>query len=149
MEPHSSSDQMKTTWHPNMQLNSLSSMGHLTPFLIGSYHEIFTCQTNYDESLKNVSQTCYYFLMSLSLIGWINDRILILTNQQVVLMELKIKCTLCPTLRLNEMSHPVDCIFQGSCHKTCMYSIMESWQSMHILWLLVVKYSIYQKWYHV
>ena len=32
--------------------NVLYTTGLLTPFLIGSYHEMFTCSANYDKSLK-------------------------------------------------------------------------------------------------
>ncbi len=32
--------------------NPLSTTGLLTPFLIGSCHEMFTCVANYDKALK-------------------------------------------------------------------------------------------------
>ncbi len=67
--------------------NPLYTTGHLTPFLIGSYHKIFTCSTKYDKVLitlhHNLAYETFFFLIP-SLIGAINARIL--TNQQVVLI---------------------------------------------------------------
>ena len=48
------------------QINPLSATGLLTPILIGSYLEKFTCVANYDKALKMLhTQTCtwdYFFL---------------------------------------------------------------------------------------
>ncbi len=39
--------------------NPLSTTGLLTPFLIGPYHELFTCVANYDTAFKMLhTQTC-------------------------------------------------------------------------------------------
>ncbi len=72
-------------------LNSSALLaGLLTPFLIGSYHEIFTCSTNYDKALKMLHHKCVYETIFLTspLIGSINIRTFILTYHQVVPMVL-------------------------------------------------------------
>ena len=70
--------------------NPLGTTGLLTPFLIGSYHEMFTCSANYDKSLKMLHHKLTYetIFLTYSLIGSINVGILILTNRLVVLMGL-------------------------------------------------------------
>ncbi len=41
------------------EFNPLSTIGLLTPFLIGSYLVMFTCVANYDKALKMLhAQTC-------------------------------------------------------------------------------------------
>ncbi len=41
-------------------VNPLGTSGLLTPFLIGSYHEMFTCLANYDKSLKMLHHKLTY-----------------------------------------------------------------------------------------
>ncbi len=73
-------------------INPMSTTSLLTPFLIGPYLEMFTWEVNYDiKGFKSVKYTNLHmrpFFLTTSLIGSINDRIFILTNQQVVLMGL-------------------------------------------------------------
>ena len=71
------------------RLNPLGTTGLLTPFLIGSYHEMFTCSANYDKSLKMLHHKLSHetIFLTPSLIGSINARIFILTNRQVVLID--------------------------------------------------------------
>ncbi len=60
--PFHGSNRYRWTWN----LNPLSITGLLTPFLIGSYLEMFTCSANYVKALKLLhAQTCiwdYFFL---------------------------------------------------------------------------------------
>ncbi len=72
-------------------LNPLSTTGLLTPVLIGSYHEMFTCVANYDKAFKMLhAQTCIYETIFLTplLISSKYDTLFLLTNRQVVLMGL-------------------------------------------------------------
>ena len=67
--------------------NPLGTTGLLTPFLIGSYHEMFTYSANYDKSLKMLHHKLMrLFFLTPSPIGSINARIFILTNRQVVII---------------------------------------------------------------
>ncbi len=104
---------MFLTMHYNLLVNPLSTTGLLTPFQIGPYLEMFTWVANYDKALKMLhTQTCIWdhFFLTTSLIGSINDRIFILTNQQVVLMGFK-----CISA-LNQAGH----IWLDSIHKLCI-----------------------------
>ncbi len=73
-----------------MNVIPLGTTGLLTPFLIGSYHEMFTYSASYDKSLKMVHHELTYetSFSYISLIGSINAGIFILNNQLVVLMGL-------------------------------------------------------------
>ncbi len=83
------------SFQKQFSLNPLRTTGLLTPFLIGSYHEMFPCSANCDKSLKMKTYIGDYFF-TLSLIGSINARIFILTNRQVVLIRLII-CSYWPS----------------------------------------------------
>ncbi len=58
--------------------------------MICSCHEMFTCLANYDGFEHVAPKTCIWdHLLLQSLIGSINDIIFLLTNEQVVLMGLR------------------------------------------------------------
>ncbi len=71
-------------------INPLSTTGLLTPFLIGSYHELFTNLANHYKALKCSTTNLHMRLifLSTSLIGSIYGGVNHLTNWQVVLMGL-------------------------------------------------------------
>ncbi len=78
--------------HSRKQLSNyftpLSTTGLWTPFLIGSYHEMFTCLPIMKGHWKMFTTYMHMRLLFLtpSLIGLMNDRIFILTNRLVVLI---------------------------------------------------------------
>ncbi len=78
------------------KFNPLSTTGLLTPFLIGSYLEIFTCVANYDRALKCCMHKLAHETIFLTplLISSEYESLYLLTNRQVVLMGLKEKMTL-------------------------------------------------------
>ena len=71
----------------------MRTTGLLTPFLIGSCHEMFTYLANYGKSLKKLHHKLVYktIFITPSLIGSINGGLIVLTNRQVVPMGLKDK----------------------------------------------------------
>ena len=77
--------------HLQNHVNPLSTAGLLTWLLIGSYHEMFNYEANYDIALKiSHLKTFTKHFLTLSLIGSINGAIGPLSNQQVDLMDLNI-----------------------------------------------------------
>ncbi len=54
-------------------INPLGTTGLLTPFLIGSYHEMFTSSANYDKSLKILHHKhAHKTIFSYTLSNWLN-----------------------------------------------------------------------------
>ena len=76
---------------------SPSAMLAFKHILIGTYHEMSRCLANYDNSLKMWHHKLAHetIFLTPSLIGSINDRIYILTNQEIVLIGLIVTSPVC------------------------------------------------------
>ena len=72
------------------KLSLLSTTHHQTFVLIGQRHELFNFLANYDMVLKTLypKLSSISFFATLTLIGSMNDRIFLSTNQQVLIIKL-------------------------------------------------------------